>query len=372
MSNRLEVDCEARSEHGTPQAPARQDRAAKTGRWKRGRRALLFGLLALVLIVPGSMGAYLYSLAQVYESQTVEIENAFPPEAVRVQAPEVPAGEAKALNILVMGSDSRDKSDGAAAMAAAGAASDQRSDTLMLVHIPADRARIYSISLMRDLWVNIPDHGEAKINAALAYGGVPLVVQTVESLLQQRIDQVVRIDFEGFKGLVDALGGVKVDVKVPFTAARATSRYVFKEGPNTLSGAKALAFVRERYAFADGDYQRVRNQQSLLKAVIAKILDTGALRNPATLQNVLSAVSPYLSVAPVVDAVEAGRLAFSLRDIQSEDTVTFTLPTAGIGTSADGQSVVLPDLAAIEEVKAALSEDRLGDYAAAKSLGNGN
>ena len=71
----------------------------------------------------------------------------------------------------------------------------------MLVHIPADRSRIYSISPMRDLWINIPDHGEAKINAALAYGGVPLVVQTVESLLQQRIDQVVSIDFVGFKAL---------------------------------------------------------------------------------------------------------------------------------------------------------------------------
>jgi polyisoprenyl-teichoic acid--peptidoglycan teichoic acid transferase len=364
------VGSEAPSEQGTPEPPAQQDRAA--GRGKRRRRAFLFGLLALVLLVPGLIGAYFYSLAHIYDSQTVTIKDAFPPEAVRIQAPEVPAGEAKAMNILVLGSDSRDKSAGAEAKAAAGTASTQRSDTLMLVHIPADRSQIYSISLMRDLWVNIPDHGEAKINAALAYGGVPLVVQTVESLLQQRIDQAVRIDFAGFKGLVDALGGVKVDVKVPFTAVRGTSSYVFKEGPNTLNGTKALAFVRERYAFPDGDYQRVRNQQLVLKAVIAKILDTGALRNPVTLQKVLSAVSPYLSFAPVLDSVEAGRLALSLRDVQSQDTVAFTLPAAGTGTSADGQSIVLPDPAAIEEIKAALSEDRLGDYAAAKSLGNGN
>jgi hypothetical protein len=83
-------------------------------------------------------------------------------------------------------------------------------------------------------------------------------------------------------------------------------------------------------------------------------------------------MSPYLSVAPGLDSVEAGRLAFSLRDVQSQNTVAFTLPTAGIGTSADGQSVVLPDWGAIEEIKAALSGDTLGDYAAAKSLGNGN
>ncbi|MEO8284562.1 MAG: LCP family protein [Pseudarthrobacter sp.] len=371
MSNLLELDSEAPPEPGAPEPPGRQGRGA-TARLKRRRRALLFGLLALVLVVPGSVGAYLYSLAHVFDSHTVTLQDAFPPEAVRIQAPDVPAGVATAMNILVLGSDSRDTSAGAGAKAAAGTPSNQRSDTLMLVHIPADRSRIYSISLMRDLWVTIPDHGEAKINAALAYGGVPLVVRTVESLLQQRIDQVVSIDFAGFKALVDALGGVKVDVKVPFTAVRATSSYVFKEGPNTLNGAKALAFVRERYAFADGDYQRVRNQQLLLKAVMAKTFDTGTLRNPVTLQKVLSSVSPYLSVAPGLDSVEAGRLAFSLRDVQSQDSVAFTLPTAGIGTSADGQSIVLPDWGAIEEIKAALSGDRLGDYAAAKSLGNGN
>jgi LCP family protein required for cell wall assembly len=371
MSNLLEVDNEAPPEPGTPEPPEPQVRGA-TARLKRRRRALLLGLLALVLLVPGSVGGYLYSLAHVYDSHTVTLQNAFPPEAVRIQAPDVPAGEAKAMNILVLGSDSRDASAAAGANAAAGTPSNQRSDTLMLVHIPANRSQIYSISLMRDLWVTIPEHGEAKINAALAYGGVPLVVQTVESLLQQRIDQVVSIDFAGFKALVDALGGVKVDVKVPFTAARSTSSYVFKEGPNTLNGAKALAFVRERYAFADGDYQRVRNQQLLLKAVMAKTFDTGALRNPATLQKVLSSMSPYLSVAPGLDSVEAGRLAFSLRDVQSQNTVAFTLPTAGIGTSADGQSIVLPDWGAIEEIKAALSGDTLGDYAAAKSLGNGN
>ncbi|WP_427006355.1 hypothetical protein [Pseudarthrobacter sp. H2] len=78
----------------------------------------MFGILALVLMVPGSVGAYLYSLAHVYDSQTVTLQDAFPPEAVRIQAPEVPAGEAKAMNILVLGSDSRDTSAGAGAKAA--------------------------------------------------------------------------------------------------------------------------------------------------------------------------------------------------------------------------------------------------------------
>ncbi|MDD1476644.1 LCP family protein [Arthrobacter sp. H16F315] len=372
MSNHGEVDRKESSGNGTPPGAARRDRAARTAHGKRGRRILLGVLLALVLAVPGSMGAYVFSMAQIFASQTREIKNAFPAEAVRVRAQAVPAGSAKPINILVMGSDSRDASGGAAAEAAAGAPSNQRSDTLMLVHIPADRAHIYSISIMRDLWTTIPGHGEAKINAALAFGGVPLVVQTVESLLQQRIDQVVRIDFEGFQGLVDAIGGVTVDVKVPFTGTRAKSEYVFNAGPNTLDGARALAFVRERYAFADGDYQRVRNQQLLLAAVIGKTLDAGTVQRPLTLEHALSAVAPFVSVAPALDLVEAGRLAVSLRDVHRQDIAMFTLPTAGTGTSADGQSIVLPDPSAIEEIKAALSNDRLGDYVAAQGLGAGN
>ncbi len=373
MPNRFEVDSDPGPARATRQALAdRPEHPGPAPSRKRRRRKVLAAVLVLLLLGSGAVGAYLYSLAQIYDTQTIKIENAFPPDSLRVAPPAVPAGAERPMNILLMGSDSRDKSQGgASAKAAAGEASNQRSDTLMLLHVPSDRSQVYSISLMRDLWVDIPDHGKAKINAALAFGGVPLMVRTVEDLLQQRIDHVVSIDFEGFKGLTDALGGVEVDVKVPFTADR-DRNYVFTAGKNTLNGAQALAFVRERYAFADGDYQRVRNQQTFLRAVIAKTFNGGTLGNPVTLHNVLSAVSPYLSVAPGLDSVEVARLAFSLRNVRGEDAIFFTLPTAGVGTSADGQSIVVPDLGAIEEIKAALTADKLRDYAAAKKFGNGN
>ncbi|MCB5272627.1 Transcriptional regulator LytR [Arthrobacter sp. SO5] len=373
MSNRFEVDREPAAEHGTAKAPAQLDTGVTPRRKARTRRALMVCLLVMILLVPGSVGAYFFSLANIYDSQTTKIEDAFPAEARRVQAPPTPAGKPAPMNILVLGSDSRDKAEGSAsAKAAAGSASNQRADTLMLLHIPSDREHIYSVSLMRDLWVDIPDRGQAKINAALAFGGVPLMVQTVESLLQQRIDHVVSLDFAGFKGLTDALGGVEVDIKVPFTTVRGGKTYDFRPGLNTLNGAQGLAFVRERYAFPDGDYQRVRNQQTYLRAVLAKTFDGGTLGNPITLAKVLSAVSPYLSVAPKLDSTEVGRLAFSLRDIRSRDTVFFTLPTAGVGRSADGQSIVLPDTGAIEELKAAFTADKLADFVAAKNLGKGN
>src|SRR5699024_1109775 len=86
----------------------------------------------------------------------------------------------------------------------------ERSDTMMLVHVPEDRSGVYVMSIVRDLWVEIPDHGERKVNAALGLGGYPLVTSTVENLVGVNIDHLAVIDFEGFNGLTEALGGVPV------------------------------------------------------------------------------------------------------------------------------------------------------------------
>jgi LCP family protein required for cell wall assembly len=271
------------------------------------------------------------------------------------------------MNILVMGSDSRGATS---EEAAAGAGSNQRADTLMLVHIPAGRANIYSISLMRDLWVSIPGHGQAKINAALAYGGIPLMVQTVESIFGQRIDHVAMVDFEGFVGLTDALGGVEVDIPAGFVSYH--DQESFQAGKNTLDGERALEFVRERYAFADGDYQRVRNQQAFVRALLAKNLSADTLLNPLKVQGVVGAIAPFISVDKGLNAAALAGLAVELKDVRPSDMVMFTLPTLGTGTSADGQSIVLPDTGAIAEIATSLSDNTLGNYVAGKGLEGGN
>jgi anionic cell wall polymer biosynthesis LytR-Cps2A-Psr (LCP) family protein len=139
-----------------------------------------------------------------------------------------------------------------------------------------------------------------------------------------------------------------------------------------LDGERALAFVRERYAYADGDYQRVRNQQAFLRAVIGKTLSAGTLSNPLTVHNVLDATAPYISVDAGLNAATLGSLAFSLRDIRRDDVVFFTLPTSGTGWSQDGQSIVIPDQSAIGAIAAALGEDSLGEYVATNGLQDGN
>ncbi|TPV52484.1 LytR family transcriptional regulator [Pseudarthrobacter phenanthrenivorans] len=366
-------------------------------RRRRPLRTILLVLLAVAVLVPASAGAYLYSLGQVFDSQSTTLDNPFPAESTRPQRqqaggdPQAAAGGAAAggpgarpaaagsqqdgaesgtgggLNILVMGSDSR----GATAdEALSGGNSNQRADTLMLVHIPADRTRIYSISLMRDLWIDIPGHGRAKINAALAYGGVPLMVQTVESLFNQRIDHVAMIDFEGFVGMTDALGGVEVNVTQPFVSLH--DNFTFNAGPQTLDGERALEFVRERYAYADGDYQRVRNQQAFVKALFAKNLSAETLLNPVKVHNVISSMAPFISVDSGLDAAALARLALELREVRAGDMVMFTLPTLGTGTSADGQSIVLPDYSSVAGISQALAGDSLDNFVASRGLAGGH
>src|SRR5690606_4226712 len=144
------------------------------------------------------------------------------------------------------------------------------------------------MSIMRDNWVHIQGHGDAKINAAVAYGGIPLAVNTVENMIDARIDHVALIDFESFKGLTNAVGGVTVNNPIPFTAHH--GGHNFAQGEITLNGEQALGFVRERYAFADGDYQRARNQQIYLKGLIGQILSRDTLTSPAKVSDTFDAL----------------------------------------------------------------------------------
>jgi LCP family protein required for cell wall assembly len=279
-----------------------------------------------------------------------------------------PEPPAVALNILLIGSDSRVNERAAAA---GGAASDQRGDALVLIHLPADRQGVYGISIMRDLWVNIPGHGAAKVNAGLELGGLPLMTKTVEALLGQHIDHTVMLDFQGFAAMTDALGGVDVNVKRAFTST-ADDRVYFPAGMNRLNGLEALAFVRERHAFADGDYQRVRNQQTFLKAVMAKMASEGRLADRDTVRKLIKTVLPHVTLDASFTLESLENLAFSLRSTAPGRGVFFTLPTAGTGFSRDGQSIVLQNPAATAAVSAALGSGTLARYVAANNLQNGN
>lgn len=302
-------------------------------------------IVALLIIGAGVGAAYLVSLARSFNDQVTTIDSAeiFPDESSR------PAPSA-AQNILLLGSDTR----GRISNSSLGNLNGQRSDTIMVVHIPADRESVQVMSIMRDNWVPIEGHGEAKINAALSFGGMPLAVQTVESIIGARIDHVAIVDFESFKGLTDALGGV--------TVSNAQSFKSFPAGMITLNGEQALTFVRERMSFPDGDYSRARNQQAYMKGLIQGVFSADTLLDPAKVSGLVNAVAPYLTVDSGVDAAYAADLGMQLSGLRPDDISFFTSPTLGTGTSADGQSIVIPDWAELEVIKAAFLADTLDEY----------
>ncbi|MET4134207.1 LCP family protein [Pseudarthrobacter sp. PvP090] len=344
--------------------------AAATGGGHR-RRTIAIAIIAGLVVLAVAAAAFLLSrprtetAAPAQTSAPAESSPAPTPEPTPTPTPDpLPV----ALNILLVGSDSRVNARGEAA---AGATSDQRGDALVLLHLPADRQSIYGISLMRDLWVDIPGYGAAKVNAGLELGGVPLMTQTVEALLGQPINHTVMADFEGFAALTDALGGVDVNITQPFQGTVDDFVY-FPAGVNRLNGLQALAFVRERHAFADGDYQRVRNQQTFLKAVMAKMAAEGGLTDRNTVKQLVQTVLPHVTVTPGLTVKTLEQLAFSLRGTAPGNALFFTLPTAGAAFSRDGQSIILQDPAATAAVAAALGSGTLGEYIAANGLQNGN
>lgn len=324
-------------------------------RKKHPVRATILTLVALVVVAALVASVYVFSLVRSFDGKSEKIAEAFPSEALR---PQKQASNKDAVNILLLGSDSRGGSGETENLK--GVPNAGRSDTMMVVHLPADRKNVYVTSIMRDTWVPIPGKGTHKINAAFSYGGVPLAVQTIETLLDTRIDHVASIDFEGFKGLTDALGGVDVNIPLGFTSLH--GKYTFTPGSAHLDGEHALAFVRERYAFKDGDYQRVRDQQIYIKALMGKLLAKDTLTNPGRISDSVNELSPYVSVDDTLNATAVGKLGLSLKNVRNDKIHFFTLPNKGTSRSADGQSIVLPDNDAIDDLATALTDDDMDKF----------
>jgi LCP family protein required for cell wall assembly len=259
------------------------------------------------------------------------------------------------LDVLLLGVDGSAPDDSWAS-----GATGVRSDTVMLVHVPADRSSVQVISLMRDTWVDVPGHGEAKLNAAFSWGGARLTVETVEALLAVRIDHVAVVDFEGLGAFADALGGVPVESPVAFSS-RNMPGFSYTAGRNVVEGDRALAFVRERYSFRDADFQRVRNQASFVRGAVDRLHEVATEKDLPTFAAVTRELSSTAAVDSELTAVSAVEIGWSLRSVSGQAVSTATLPTAGTDTR-DGQSVVVQDPDGISRLRDALAADEVAAF----------
>jgi LCP family protein required for cell wall assembly len=242
-------------------------------------------------------------------------------------------------NFLLMGSDSRDFAGGQAYNVAAGSAAfvtGQRSDVVMVVHIPAGNAKASVVSFPRDSWVELPAYTDtknvahaavyAKLNAAFSIGGAPLLVATVEQLTGLHIDHFASVNFPGFQGMVNALGGV--DVCVATSRHDTNSGDFLTTGEHHINGVQALALVRDRESFPNQDLGRIKDQEYFLSVMLRKVLSAGTLTNPLKLTEFLNVATKSLTVDSSLSLGDMRKLASRFSHLDPTHVTFLTAPIA--------------------------------------------
>jgi LCP family protein required for cell wall assembly len=258
--------------------------------------------------------------------------------------------DGKDQNLLIAGNDDRNDMTNAEVkeLHTGRDGGSEATDTMMIVHIPANGAKATLISLPRDSWVNIPGYGMNKLNAAyaLAYAhasgsenakraaGADLLLKTVHNLTGLTIDHFVQVDLIGFFRISQAIGGVSVNMcnsvndTVAYNEAHgqgdAGSGLVISKGKHTLTPLQTLEFVRQRHNLAGGDLDRVKRQRYFLTAAFRKITSAGTLLNPSRLSKLVSAVDKSIYVDQNLNLTT---LAEQMTNLNANNIAGETIPT---------------------------------------------
>ncbi|MFB8246779.1 LCP family protein [Streptomyces sp. NPDC055952] len=258
-----------------------------------------------------------------------------PPRPLGAPAPADSALPGEALNILVLGSDSRSGAENR--RLGGGDSTGARSDTAMVVHLDAGRTAATVVSIPRDTLVTrpscpTPSGGSTAVaygsmfNSAYEVGGPVCAVKTVEAMTNVRMDHYLELDFSGFARLVDALGGVTVTTEEDISDDDSHLR--LKAGTHHLDGDRALALARTRHGIGDGsDLGRIGLQQKLVKALLEQIAVQDLLTDPAGLYRVADTVTAGLTTDTGLDSLaELTRLGRSLQGLSAGAVRTVTMP----------------------------------------------
>ena len=329
--------------------------AAHRHRW---RRVLVVAAVVMgLLVVAGATGAYLIyrdlnnniTRADVINSDYLGTDR--PTKVVQSSAAQEP------LNILVMGSDTR-TGQGRGFGQAEGA----RSDTTMIVHIPADRSRVEVVSIPRDTIVDIPScktsTGQSapfrdRFNAAFSTGGPGCTIKTVEQNTGVFIDHFVVVDFRGFENMVNALGKIRVCLTEAVNDPK--SKLNLPAGYSEVDGEQSLAYVRLRNIGNGSDISRINRQQAFASSVVSKVTSAGTLLNPAKLLAFLRAATKSITTDPQLGSLNQMRLlAQQLRGIPPKDITFVTTPWL---VNPDDPNTVVWDPSKIDALWQALKND---------------
>ncbi len=326
------------------QAELRTSRKKEHKHRHRWRRRTLYTLSFIVLIAAlGAGGLYVYALYRFDQIKKIHAKHL---------VAEVTPG--KPFNLLLVGSDSRAFVSNSTQVNAFGDeanAGGQRSDVTMVAHFDPAAKRVTVLSIPRDLWVDIPGNesgisGMNRINAAFN-SGPDLLVQTIEKDLGIPINHYMSVNFPGFSGMVNALGGITLDfptaVKDQYTGLDVTTT-----GCQVVNGTVALQLVRSRHLYYMGpngyweydglsDFSRIQRQDAFFRAVLAKVNES--ITNPFTINSFIGAAVGNLTIDDTLSQSDLFHMAQVFRGLPPSHLVTETLPTLGYTT--DGGASVL-------------------------------
>ncbi|MFD0078454.1 LCP family protein [Streptomyces sp. NPDC127166] len=290
------------------------------------RKRIKVGSIVLAVVVVG-WGVGTYAWASSRMRNEVDLSKVI----------ERPA-EGDCTTYLIVGSDSREGMTAEEKKKLhTGSAEGKRTDSMMI--LAACSSGNTMVSLPRDSWVTIPNfvgsesgksypaRGGSKLNAAYAMDGPELLVRTVEFNTGLHIDHYAEIGFAGFANIVDALGGVELNIDKGFKDKKSGAD--FQAGTQTLNGEQALAFVRTRYAFAQSDLQRTKNQQKFLSALANQAATPGTILNPFALYPTLGAGLDTLIVDKDMSLYDLGKMFFAMKGISGGDGKSMNMPING-------------------------------------------
>ena len=258
---------------------------------------------------------------------------------------------------LLVGSDSR------AGLSAAdkkklgtGSAAGQRTDTIMMLHVPQSGPTAL-ISLPRDSYVPIPGHGKNKLNAAFAFGGQKLLIQTVEDVTGLRVDHYVEIGFGGFASVIDSVGGVQMCL--PKAMKDPQAHINLPKGCQQLDGTKALGYVRSRHLDATGDLARVQRQREMVGAVAKKALSPATFLNLVRYYKVGTAGADALTIDTTMSPLDLFKFARGMQAVSGgSNGVTLTVPISNSNLSTPAGSAVKWDTTKAKALFQALKQDK--------------
>ncbi|MET8755168.1 LCP family protein [Streptomyces sp. NPDC004667] len=306
-----------------------------------------------MLVLVGGAGAAAIAFRLSSNMQSVDIDSA-------LGGDRPPAAADGAMNILLLGSDSR-AGDGASR-----SGEPARSDTAMVLHVYRGRQKAALVSIPRDTLVTRPacttpsgttDRGGARqmFNASYSVGGPACAVSTVERLSGLRMDHYVELDFTGFKKIIDTLGGVTLTTTKPIKDA--ASGLDLTAGTHTLNGTQSLGLVRTRKSVGDGgDLGRIQLQQAFVKALLTQVSGSGLLRSPTRLLTLADTATKSMTTDSALGNPAAlVRLASTLKGLASSGLQALTLP---VGPDAQDPNRVVPLATESRQVWEALRDDQ--------------